>query len=125
MTRGKTPWQRTAAGRQCARQGTNPTGPRGKPMRGRELLARLREEVLLGDGALGTMLSERGVGRETNYECLNLTHPEVIQELHGAYVDAGARLIETNTFGANRTKLALGPGRVAQDLGARDVSDVN
>src|SRR5205807_256092 len=68
-------------------------GPRGKAMRGRELLARLREEVLLGDGALGTMLSERGVGRETNYERLNLTHPEIIQDLHGAYVDAGAGLI--------------------------------
>src|SRR5438093_884878 len=94
-------------------------------MRGRELLARLREEVLLGDGALGTMLSERGVGRETNYERLNLTHPEIIQDLHGAYVDAGAGLIETNTFGANRTKLALGPGHIAQDVGVSEVGDVN
>src|SRR5260221_11851770 len=107
------PWQQTAAGRQCVRKGVNSAQPRGNAMRGRELLERLREEVLLGDGALGTMLSERGVDRETNYERLNLTHPEVLQNLHGAYVDAGARLIETNTFGANRTKLALGPGQVA------------
>jgi homocysteine S-methyltransferase len=94
-------------------------------MRGRELLARLREEVLLGDGALGTMLSERGVDRATNYERLNLTHPEIVRELHGAYVEAGARLIETNTFGANRTKLALGPGHVAQPVGVHEVSDLN
>src|SRR6516165_3076890 len=80
---------------------------RARCMRGQELLARLREEVLIGDGALGTMISERGIGRETNYERLNLTHPEFIQDLHAAYLAAGAQLIETNTFGANRTKLAL------------------
>src|SRR5262245_54713113 len=76
-------------------------------MRGPEFLARLREEVVIGDGALGTLISERGIGRETNYERLNLTNPSFIKDLHAAYVDAGARLIETNTFGANRTKLSL------------------
>ena len=75
-------------------------------MRGREFLARLREEVLIGDGALGTMISERGINRETNYEQLNFTHPEFIKDLHSAYLAAGAQLLETNTFGANRTKLA-------------------
>lgn len=74
-------------------------------MRGAEFLQRLREEVLIGDGALGTLISERGVGRDSNYERLNLTQPEFIRDLHAAYLDAGARLIETNTFGANRTKL--------------------
>src|SRR5262249_41046745 len=76
-------------------------------MRGQEFLARLREEVLLGDGALGTMISERGVGRETNYERLNLTNPDVIKDIHAAYLAAGSQVLETNTFGANRTKLAL------------------
>ena len=76
-------------------------------MRGQEFLERLRDEVLIGDGALGTMISERGIGLETNYERLNLTHPEVIKELHSAYLAAGAQVLETNTFGANRTKLAL------------------
>jgi homocysteine S-methyltransferase len=75
-------------------------------MRGREFLARLREEVLIGDGALGTMISERGVGRETNYEHLNLAQPELIRDLHAAYLAAGSQVLETNTFGANRTKLA-------------------
>ncbi|MBV9123972.1 MAG: bifunctional homocysteine S-methyltransferase/methylenetetrahydrofolate reductase, partial [Planctomycetes bacterium] len=74
-------------------------------MRGQELLARLREEVLIGDGALGTMISEQGLGREINYERLNLTHPDLITQLHRAYREAGAVVLETNTFGANRTKL--------------------
>lgn len=74
-------------------------------MRGPEFLARLREEVLVGDGAVGTMISERGVGRDACYERLNLTNPEAIQEIHRAYLAAGAVVIETNTFGANRTKL--------------------
>jgi homocysteine S-methyltransferase len=74
-------------------------------MRGREFLSRLREEVLIGDGAIGTMLSERGFGRDTSFERLNLTHPEILRDLHQAYLDAGAEVLETNTFGANRTKL--------------------
>jgi homocysteine S-methyltransferase len=85
-------------------------------MRGHEFLTRLREEVLLGDGALGTMISERGVGRDTSYECLNLTNPALIRDLHAAYLAAGAQVLETNTFGANRTKLAL--FHSAEDVGA-------
>jgi len=76
-------------------------------MRGQEFLSRLREEVLIGDGALGTMISERGVGRDTSYERLNLTHPHLIKDLHSNYLEAGAQVLETNTFGANRTKLAI------------------
>src|SRR2546430_7993176 len=82
-------------------------------MRGQEFLARLREEVLVGDGALGTLISERGIGRETCYEHLNLAHPEFIRELHSAYLAAGAQVLETNTFGANRTKLSDAADEVA------------
>src|SRR5262245_10394189 len=85
-------------------------------MRGQEFLARLREQVLLGDGALGTMISERGLGRDTSYARLNLTQPEVIKDLHGAYLAAGSQLLETNTFGANRTK--LGPLNFDHEVGA-------
>ncbi len=92
-------------------------------MRGHEFLARLREEVLIGDGALGTMISESGVGRDTSFERLNLGRPQLVRGLHAAYVDAGAVLIESNTFGANRTKLGLDPGTGA--AAAQEVSDIN
>lgn len=85
-------------------------------MRGHEFLARLREEVLIGDGALGTMISERGVGHDTNYERLNLSNPDFVKDLHAAYLTAGSQLLETNTFGANRTKLAL--FNVTEDVAA-------
>jgi methionine synthase / methylenetetrahydrofolate reductase(NADPH) len=85
-------------------------------MRGAEFLARLRDEVLVGDGALGTLISERGPGLESSYERLNLTHPEFIKELHAAYLAAGAQVLETNTFGANHTKLA--PFNEADDAAA-------
>src|SRR6516165_8473710 len=79
---------------------------RARCMRGGELLARMREEVVIGDGALGTFISERGIGRDTNYECLNLSHQDFIKDVHRAYLEAGSMVLETNTFGANRTKLA-------------------
>src|SRR5216683_1488333 len=75
-------------------------------MRGREFLARLSDEVRVGYGALGTLITERGPGLGSRYERLNLTHPEFIKEWHAAYLVAGAQVLETNTFGANRTKLA-------------------
>src|SRR5512137_521820 len=52
------------------------------------------------------MLYAKGVGLEANFEHLNLVRPELVLELHGEYIAAGAQVIETNTFGANYTKLA-------------------
>ncbi len=66
---------------------------------------RLIYDVLVGDGAIGTMLYSKGVGLEANFEHLNLVHPHLVLELHAAYLAAGAQLIETNTFGANYTRL--------------------
>lgn len=62
--------------------------------------------VLVGDGAMGTLLADRGVGYGHPYARANLTHPELVVRLHEEYVRAGARAIETNTFSANRIKLA-------------------
>ena len=62
-------------------------------------------QPLLADGAMGTLLHERGIGFETCFDELNLTQPGLIAEIHRAYIDAGARVILTNTFGANRVKL--------------------
>jgi homocysteine S-methyltransferase len=70
------------------------------------LFDRLVTKPLLADGAMGTMLHARGVGFEHSFDALNLTQPAVVAETHRAYIDAGADLIVTNTFGANRYKLA-------------------
>jgi methionine synthase I (cobalamin-dependent)/5,10-methylenetetrahydrofolate reductase len=72
-----------------------------------ELLARLLdpEQVIVFDGAMGTMLYAKGVFINQCYDELNLRAPDLIRDLHRAYVKAGADVIETNTFGASRTKL--------------------
>ena len=68
-------------------------------------LERLQRGPLLGDGAMGTQLHARGVSFERSFDELNLTEPRIVEEIHRAYIAAGAELIETNTFGANRFKL--------------------
>ncbi len=68
-------------------------------------LQRLARGPLLGDGAMGTMLYSKGVSYERCFEELNVSQPEVVQEIHRAYIAAGAELIETNTFGGNRYRL--------------------
>ncbi len=70
------------------------------------IITRLRNEVLVGDGAIGTMLYTKGVSLDSNFEHLNLIRPHLVTELAREYVAAGAQVIETNTFGANSTKLA-------------------
>lgn len=66
----------------------------------------LRDRVLVCDGAMGTMLYARGVFLNRSFDELNLTRPELVAEVHEDYVRAGADVLETNTFGANRVKLA-------------------
>ncbi len=71
------------------------------------LLERLRAgEVLVGDGAIGTMLIERGLPTGECPEKWNLGKPEVLEEIAALYVEAGADLVETNTFGGSPLKLA-------------------
>jgi len=62
-------------------------------------------KTLLIDGAMGTMLHARGVGFDRCFDELNLTNPAAVAEIHREYIEAGAQLIITNTFGANRFKL--------------------
>jgi homocysteine S-methyltransferase len=69
-------------------------------------LERLRKGVLLCDGAMGTLLYTRGVSYYQCFDELNLSNPQVVQKVHQDYIKAGAEIIETNTFGANRFKLA-------------------
>lgn len=69
-------------------------------------LLQTSSQPLLGDGAMGTMLHARGAGFEQCFDALNLTHPEWVADIHQAYISAGSQVIQTNTFGANRFKLA-------------------
>jgi 5-methyltetrahydrofolate--homocysteine methyltransferase len=66
----------------------------------------MRGEVLVGDGATGTMLMARGLKAGECPEAMNLDHPEVVEEAARLYVEAGADLVETNTFGGSPLKLA-------------------
>ena len=61
---------------------------------------------ILRDGAMGTMLHNRGVSFERCFDALNVQEPAVVAQIHRDYIDAGAQIIQTNTFGANRYKLA-------------------
>lgn len=61
--------------------------------------------VLVCDGAMGTMLYAKGIFLNRSFDELNLTQPDLVAEVHQAYIRAGADVIETNTFGANRIKL--------------------
>ncbi|MFZ1396854.1 MAG: homocysteine S-methyltransferase family protein, partial [Candidatus Promineifilaceae bacterium] len=69
-------------------------------------LSRLRERPFLFDGAMGTLLHSRGVPMDTSFDGINLTQPAVVADIHRAYIEAGSDIIETNSFGANRYKLA-------------------
>jgi methionine synthase / methylenetetrahydrofolate reductase(NADPH) len=72
----------------------------------RPFLERLRRGLILADGAMGTMLYARGIPYERCFEEMILSKPALVEEIHGAYIAAGAELIETNSFGANRLKLS-------------------
>jgi 5-methyltetrahydrofolate--homocysteine methyltransferase len=65
-----------------------------------------RGEVLLADGAIGSLLMARGLARGAAPESLNLSHPEILEEIASLYLEAGAEIIQTNTFGASPLKLA-------------------
>jgi homocysteine S-methyltransferase len=92
------------------------------------LLDRLTEGPLLADGAMGTMLYARGTPIDACFDVLNLHDSRIVQTIHGEYLAAGADVLETNTFGANRFKLALhgleGRVREINRQGARLARDV-
>lgn len=84
----------------------SPSAPAVSPRA--EQLARLLdpEQVVVFDGAMGTMLYNRGVFINQCYDELVLRSPDLVRAVHAEYVKAGAEVVETNTFGANRLKLA-------------------
>jgi len=86
-----------------------------------EFNERLKNSILIADGAMGSLLYE-SVGAVRCFDELNVTEPEAVFRVHQAYIEAGAQIIETNTFGANRFKLApLGLADEVQKLNGRGV----
>ncbi|MCB9423283.1 MAG: homocysteine S-methyltransferase family protein [Ardenticatenaceae bacterium] len=71
-----------------------------------EFRQRVCERPLLLDGAMGTMLHTKGVPIDQSFDAINQYSPAIVADIHRAYIEAGADVIETNSFGANRFKLA-------------------
>src|SRR6202162_1295749 len=71
-----------------------------------DLLSRIKHSPVLCDGAMGTLLYANGVFINRCYDELNLSQPDLIRGIHHDYLQAGAEIIETNTFGANAFRLA-------------------
>src|SRR5262245_87162 len=85
-------------------------------------LEALEQRILVCDGAMGTMLYSKGVFINKSFDALNLSQPDIVVGVHHDYVRAGADIIETNTFGANRIKLGL--FGLAESLGEINLAGV-
>src|SRR5579871_6688672 len=71
-----------------------------------DLITRIQQGPVLCDGAMGTLLYSRGVFINRCYDELNLSQPDLIRGIHHDYLQAGAEIIETNTFGGNSFRLS-------------------
>src|SRR5216117_704441 len=71
-----------------------------------DLLDELRYRIIPADGAMGTYLMELGVPTEQCFEELCVSQPDLVRRVHENYIGAGARIIETNSFGGNAARLA-------------------
>src|SRR5678809_1105999 len=71
-----------------------------------DFIARLQKAPILCDGAMGTLLYAKGIFINRSYDELNVSQPDLIRGIHHDYLQAGAEIIETNTFGANSFRLA-------------------
>src|SRR5215469_18433133 len=71
-----------------------------------DLIARIKQSPVLCDGAMGTLLYSKGIFINRCYDELNLSQPDLIRGIHQEYLQAGADMVETNTFGANSFRLA-------------------
>jgi methionine synthase I (cobalamin-dependent)/5,10-methylenetetrahydrofolate reductase len=70
-----------------------------------DFLSALDSRILVCDGAMGTMLYSKGIFISRSFDELNVSNPQLVRDIHAEYIKAGAEIIETNTFGGNRTKL--------------------
>jgi homocysteine S-methyltransferase len=79
--------------------------PTASTTRAEEFREQLARRAMVADGAMGTMLYSRGVFINRCFDELNLSAPDMVRQIHQEYVKAGAEILETNTFGANRMRL--------------------
>ena len=84
-----------------------------------DFLARIKQSPVLCDGAMGTLLYAKGIFINRSYDELNVSQPDLIRGIHHDYLQAGAEIIETNTFGANSFRLAR------HSIAADKVRDIN
>ncbi|MFW5870644.1 MAG: homocysteine S-methyltransferase family protein, partial [Candidatus Sumerlaeota bacterium] len=70
------------------------------------LIEQMQESTLIFDGAMGTLIYSRGVFINRCFEEISLSNPDLVIDIHEEYINAGAQVLETNTFGANRIKLS-------------------
>lgn len=89
-------------------------------MKRRDIREAVKRKVVLFDGGMGSMLIAEGLGRKDVPEAWNVTNPDKLVEIHTAFLEAGAEVIQTNTFGASRLKL-----RSSESGKALDVTEVN
>ena len=75
-------------------------------MKKSEFIDLVQKKILVGDGAMGTMLYQKGVFINACFDEMNLIRPDLVEDIHKQYIKAGADFIETNTYGANPIKLA-------------------
>ena len=88
-----------------------------------ELRARLEKSPLVCDGAMGTSLYAKGVMVNRCFDELNLSNPKLVQSVHRDYLQVGADILETNTYGANRIKLQPhGFGDVVREINRQGAS---
>src|SRR5215470_5519141 len=83
-----------------------PIDPVSSAIMAADLLSRIKHSPVLCDGAMGTLLYAKGIFINRSYDELNLSQPDMIRGVHHDYLQAGAEIIETNTFGANSFRLA-------------------
>lgn len=84
------------------------------------LIQDLEKQILIADAAMGTLLYSYGIDR--CFEELNVSNPQEIERIHREYIEAGAKIIQTNTYGANRIKLArYGLENEVQEINAKAV----
>ena len=88
------------------------------------ILERLAKQVIIGDGAMGTMLYSKGIYINRCFDELNLTNPELVRDVHRDYVAAGCDFIETNTSRPNRRSTPASMAE-AMDIGMRSITRSN